>query len=206
MAPRVRFGAESAFVLGGLAVIAVGWVTDLLTAIAAGSHAEHAATSTFFSRMNFVFLGVGLAAIGVAYEHHANLLRDPTLTLRYFAGYLIFIDGVLHLFAFNDHLEHAIQAAFFAVVAVTQMILGLALPRLPARFDVAWIVLLVFLFAAFIVTRTMAVWPSGEIEAVDSLGIVSKVIEVVAIVSLVALVRQARPGSVAPIASPSGRA
>lgn len=206
MAPRLRFGAETAFVLGGLAVIAVGWVTDLLTAIAAGSHAEHAATSSFFSRVNFVFLGVGLAAIGVAYEHHAHLLRNPTLTLRYFAGYLIFIDGVLHLFAFNDHLEHPIQAAFFAVIAVAQMIIGLALPRLPARYDLAWIALLVFLLVLYILSRTMVLWPSDEIEPVDSLGIISKVVEIVAIATLVALVRQARPGSVAPTATPSGRA
>ncbi|MGI0149520.1 MAG: hypothetical protein ACREDF_08330, partial [Thermoplasmata archaeon] len=60
------------------------------------------------------------------------------------------------------------------------------------RFDPAWISITAFLILAYIVTRTVAVWPIGTVEEVDPLGVVSKFVEVVTVLMLVSLVQSDR--------------
>lgn len=201
MVPRIRIGAEAACVIAGLVVVSVGWGIDLLGVLSPGSGHDHGSPSSLFSRLNIASLGIGLAIIGVVYEHHSRLLHDPILSLRYFAGYLVLIDGVLHLFALNDHLGHAVNAGFFAAVGLGEIAVGLALPRLPPQHDPAWIALLLFLLAAYIVTRATVVWPNDDVETIEALGLLSKAVEVLAVISLVSLVRRERRGT-SPFATP----
>src|SRR2546427_409778 len=52
-----------------------------------------------------------------------------------------------------------------------------------------WLFLTGFLITAFVVTRTVAIWPIGIVEDVESLGVISKVLEVATAVVLISLVR-----------------
>lgn len=186
-----RINAEFAFVTGGLLVASMGWAADLFGVMSGGGGESHGAGELFF-RVNITIFALGLAAIGVGYEQHARILREPPWGLRYVAGYLILADGLLHGYAFNDHLGEPFPAGFFAVVALVQVAVGLGLPYLRRTFDVAWLALTGFLIAAYAATRSVVVWPLGEVEELEGLGLLSKVIEVLAVLSLVQLIRADR--------------
>ena len=89
----------------------------------------------------------------------------------------------------NQHLASAPQAAFFAIVSPIQIVGGIAFIDLPRRLDPLWLLFAGFLIAAFIVTRTVTIWPIGVVEDVDPLGLISKVVEVAAAVVLISVVR-----------------
>jgi len=193
MALRIRATAETAFVASGLAVILVFWVAEFLSAAAEAAEGHvHGAAGDLATRLNVVLFSIGFALLGVVYERHTELLANGTLTLRYAAGYLILIDGVLHAFAFNDHLTQPGPASMFAVVAPLQIVVGLALPRMRAEWDVAWLGLTVVLVALYVATRTTVVWPLNAVEAVEGLGILSKAVEAVTFLVLVQLLRASR--------------
>ncbi len=185
-----RLAAEFAFVSAGLLVALMGWVVDLSAALGAEAGEGHG--GGLFLRLNITFFALGLAAIGVGYEQHDRFFREPTWGVRYLAGYLLIADGLLHAFAFNDHLAEPFPAAFFAVIAPLEVVVGLALPYLRRSLDPAWLAFAAFLVAAYAATRTAAIWPLGAVEEVEALGIFSKVVEVLAILALVQLIRAER--------------
>lgn len=191
MAVKFQPNAEFAFVSSGLTVAGMGWVADLLGLAAQGGQADHGAGDLFF-RMNMLFFAVGLAGIGVGFQHHAQFFRDPVFALRYLAGYVILVDGFIHAYAFNDHLGEPLQAAFFAVVAPLQIIVGLALPYRPRHWIPASLVMTGGLIAAYLATRTVELWPVSEIEEVETLGLISKALELLAVLLLLQLVRAGR--------------
>ena len=191
MAWKVRPTVEFAFVASGLIVASTGWLADLLGLVALGGEADHGTGDLFF-RMNMLFFALGLAGIGVGFQHQARFFRDPVFALRYLAGYVILADGFLHAYAFNDHLGEPFQASFFAVVAPLQIGVGLALPYGPRRWIHGSLVMTAGLIAAYIATRTVEVWPVSEIEEVETLGLLSKALEVFAVLLLVQLVREER--------------
>src|SRR5207302_1584498 len=65
----------------------------------------------------------------------------------------------------------------------------------------------VFLILAYVVTRTMAVWPIGFVEEVEPLGIVSKLVELATVLVLVSLLQSDRASrrQPVPVAAPSDR-
>ena len=191
MARTPRLTAEFAFVSAGLLVALMGWVVDLSATLGAEAGEGHGGGELFL-RLNITFFALGLAAIGVGYQHHERFLREPGWSLRYLAGYLILVDGLLHAFAFNDHLAEPFPAAFFGLLAPVEVAVGLGLPYLRRSLDAAWLGLAAFLIAAYVATRTAVVWPLGAVEEVEALGILSKVVEVLAILALVQLIRAAR--------------
>jgi hypothetical protein len=191
MPMRLRPTAEFAFVVSGLSVAGTGWAADLLGLVAAGGEPGHGTGDLFF-RMNMLFFAMGLAGIGVGFQHHARFLRDPVFALRYLAGYVILADGFIHAYAFNDHLGEPIQAAFFAVVTPLQIVVGLALPYGPRKWIPASLAMTAGLIAAYVATRTVEVWPVSEIEEVEILGLLSKALELLAVLLLVQLLREER--------------
>lgn len=189
---RIQPTTEFVFVLSGLLIILLGWIADLLGALSVPAEGGHGASTSLSLRLLVTFMGVGFALMGVVYEHHERFLKDGLLSLRYVVGYLILVDGALHLYALNDHLTEFWPAAFFATVAVVQIGAGLALPHLAMNFDPLWLWLTAFLIAAYAATRMMILWPNTEIEAVGGLDFLSKLIEVLTVLALVQLLRKER--------------
>src|SRR5439155_23530848 len=136
-----------------------------------------------------MFQGLGFSTVGVIGANYREFMTDPALGKRYAVGFLLIADGGLHLLALNQHLGAAPQAAFFAIVSPIQIVGGIAFIDLPRRLDPLWLLLTGFLITAFVVTRTVAIWPIGIVEDVDPLGVISKVVEVATAVVLISLVR-----------------
>ncbi|HEY5605528.1 MAG TPA: hypothetical protein VIL45_03280, partial [Thermoplasmata archaeon] len=107
-------------------------------------------------------------------------------------AFLFLADGSLHLYAFNDHLGDAFPAAFFAIASTLQLAAAFLIPSTKQELDPAWLGLTASLIAAYVVTRTVAVWPIGTVEEVDPLGLLSKAVEVVTVITLVSLMRGQR--------------
>jgi len=107
-------------------------------------------------------------------------------------SFLFLGDGSLHLYALNDHLNEPFPAAFFGVFAGLQVAAAFVIPYTRRELDPAWLGITGFLIAAYVVTRTVSVWPIGTIEEVDALGLISKIVEVLTVLFLVSLMRSAR--------------
>src|SRR2546428_12370606 len=136
-----------------------------------------------------MFQGLGFSTVGVIGANYREFMSNPVLEKRYVVGFLLLADGGLHLLALNQHLAAAPQAAFFAIVSPIQIVGGIVFIDLPRRLDPFWLLFTGFLIAAFVVTRTVAIWPIGVVEDVDPLGVISKAVEVATGVVLVSLVR-----------------
>src|SRR5438445_68746 len=84
------------------------------------------------------------------------------------------------------------ELAFF-VSGVIGILTGWLADLLRLReLDPAWLGITGFLIAAYVVTRTVSIWPIGTIEEVDALGLISKIVEVLTVLFLVSLMRSAR--------------
>lgn len=188
---RLRFTAVEAFLVSGLAVILAFWVADLLAG-APEPHDHGGGEGDLVTRLYVVFFSLGFSAVGLVYEHFSRLGHDGVFALRHAAGYLLILDGSLHLFALNDHRDHAFFVAFFAVVAAVQIAAGIAVPRMGPRLDAVWLGLSLFLLLAYAATRSFPVWPLTEVETVDPLGALSKATEVLLVLVLVDIHRRGR--------------
>lgn len=185
----VRITTENIFVLCGLLIILLGWVADLFGILEIpGSPDEHPGLD-FNLRFFITMFGVAFATIGVGFESFTHMRIDSELGKRYLVAFLFLADGGVHLYALNDHLAEVLPAAFFAVVSSLQLAGAFFFPTMGRELDAAWIGLTAFLIASYIVTRTFAVWPVGVVEAVEPLGVLSKMIETLALVILASLVR-----------------
>ena len=182
----------------------MAWAANLLGVFSGGSSDSHGGMDIYFWFL-FMLQGIAFAAVGAAYDHHRRLMSDAAFAKRYLVGYLFILDGAIHLLAFNEHLISSTYAAlFFEVVSPVQIILGVLIPHLSSRFDVAWLLFTLFLIAAYVVTRTVAIWPIGEVEAVDPLGLISKAVETATGAALVSLMWARRVGRAnLPSASPT---
>ena len=195
---------EFSFLVAGLAIIVMAWAANLLGVFSGGTGDSHGGMDIYFWFL-FMLQGIAFAAVGAAYDHHRRLMSDPAFAKRYLVGYLFILDGAIHLLAFNEHLISSTYAVlFFEVVSPVQIILGVLIPHLSSRFDVAWLLFTLFLIAAYVVTRTVAIWPIGEVEAVDPLGLISKAVETATGAALVSLMWARRVGRAnLPSASPT---
>ena len=185
----IRLTTESVFLICGLLIVLMGWVADLFGVLEAGEAAEDHGGGNLNLRIFVTMFGVAFATIGVGFESFSRMLGDPSLTKRYLVAFLFLADGSFHLYAFNDHLAEAFPAAFFAIVSTLQLAAAFLIPYSRRELDPAWLGLTAFLLAAYVVTRTFAVWPIGTVEEIDSLGLLSKAVEVVTVLTLVSLIR-----------------
>ena len=176
---------EIGFFACGALVIVVGWLADFLGIFELGSQPTgHGSNGTFQLRIFMTMFGVAFAAIGVGFENFPQILEGGVDTKRYIIALLFLADGSLHLYAFNDHLGDPFLATFFAVLSVVQLAAAFVIPYTRGPLDLAWLAITVFLILAYIVTRTIAVWPIGFVEDVEGLGVVSKLVEVLTVLLL----------------------
>jgi hypothetical protein len=184
---------EFSFFVCGFLIILVGWVADLLGIFEIpGIATDHGSTSTLPLRIFLTMFGVAFATIGIAYENFPEILTDGEMARRYVVALLFLADGSLHLYALNDHLGEAFPAAFFGVSSGLQLAAAFVIPYTRSDLDSVWLAITAFLIGAYVVTRTMSVWPIGYVEQVDALGVISKVVEVLTVVFLVSLVQSER--------------
>jgi hypothetical protein len=192
LARGFRITTEMAFILGGLLIIVMTWGANLLAAVEAPTEPNvgHSVTGNLYLWLMLMFNGLAFATVGVVYENYERLIKDRVFATRYLVGFLFIADGALHLLAFNEHIvESFLSAAFFGIFAPIQIAAGIAMPSLGHRLDPAWLLLTAFFLAAYAVTRTVAVWPVGIVEAIDPLGVLSKLVELLTIGFLISLVR-----------------
>src|SRR5207247_10475963 len=86
----------------------------------------------------------------------------------------------------------AFPAAFFGVFSGLQFAAAFLIPYAHRDLDWVWLGITAFLIAAYVVTRTVSVWPIGYIEDLDALGVISKVVEVLTALLLLSLMQSER--------------
>ena len=208
IARRLMSGA-GAFLVGGLLIWAMAWVIDLnlhlqRVAVDPGGHSHGGGDALI--RINFPMTGFPLILVGMGSLLGLDrLLYDRRAALAFFAGVLFAVDGLAHAFAFNDHINEPYAAALFAVVAPAQILIGVAMPFLSRRFDPVWLLAALGLLAVYVVSRTVYFPALNMPEAVDGLGIFSKVLEVAFIwLTLLNIRAGAQPAAAKPRPSPGG--
>jgi hypothetical protein len=184
---------ELAFLVCGVLIIFVGWVADFLGLFELASQpAGHGSSTTFPLRLFMTMFGVAFSTIGVGFENFPQILLGGDRAKRFIVALLFLADGSLHLYAFNDHLRDPFSATFFAVFSAVQIAAAFVIPYTKYRLDSVWLALTAFLILAYLVTRTVAIWPIGFVEEVEPLGIVSKLVELLTVLVLVSLVQSER--------------
>src|SRR5437879_11199807 len=163
---------ELAFFLCGFLVIVVGWLADLLGVFELSTVTGGHGAGTLQLRIFLTMFGVAFATIGVAYDNFPEILSDGEMAKRYLVAFLFLADGSLHLYALNDHLGEAFPAAFFGVFSARQLAAAFLIPYTHKDLDWAWLGITAFLVMAYIVTRTVSVWPIGSGDDLDALGVV----------------------------------
>lgn len=197
---------EFSFFLCGVLVILVGWLADLLGIFELSTVTGGHGTGTLQLRIFLTMFGVAFATIGVAYDNFPEILNDGEMAKRYLVSFLFLADGSLHLYALNDHLGEAFPAAFFGVSSGLQLAAAFIIPYTRSELNPAWLGITAFLIAAYVVTRTVSVWPIGYVEDLDALGVISKVVEVLTVLMLLSLMqaeRTARRKTAKAVATPS---
>ncbi len=192
--PRSRPSiTELAFLICGVLIIFVGWVADFLGLFELASQPTgHGSSTTFPLRLFMTMFGVAFSTIGVGFENFPQILLGGDRAKRFIVALLFLADGSLHLYAFNDHLGDLFSATFFASLSAVQLAAAFVIPYTKYRLESIWLAITAFLILAYIVTRTMAVWPIGFVEEVEPLGIVSKLVELVTVLVLVSLIQSER--------------
>ena len=188
MGRGLHLSTEFAFLLSGVFIMLVAWALNLLGTLAGDQGSGHGVSDVYLW-LFLMFQGLGFSTVGVIGANYREFMSNPVVGKRYAVGFLLIADGGLHLLALNQHLGSAPQAAFFAIISPIQIVGGIAFIDLPRRLDPLWLLFTGFLITAFVVTRTVTVWPIGIVEDVDPLGVISKVVEVATAVVLISLVR-----------------
>jgi hypothetical protein len=184
---------ELAFFVSGVIVIVTGWLADLLGLFELGTGTGgHGSATTFSLRIFLTMFGVAFATIGVGYDNFPEIFSDGEMAKRYLVSFLFLADGSLHLYALNDHLGEVFPAAFFGVFSGLQIAAAFVIPYTRRELDSAWLGITGFLIAAYVVTRTVSVWPIGVVEEVDALGVISKIVEILTVLLIVSLMWSAR--------------
>jgi len=203
----VRFGqlatAEGAMILGGLGIAAAGAAIDIwatMAALVSGDHSGHDSVLSF----NLPITGLAFIAFGL-------IMAQPSLFLRkglrrvYLASLLLIADGLIHLTFIAPHLAELHQAVFFGVVAGVEIFAGLTLPESSRRLRDVWIGLSLGLIALYAVSRTTGVPILFDWEAVEAVGVVSKVLEVLLMFVLLSMRSSAFDGSLRAAAAATAR-
>ena len=202
----IRISTEFAFLISGVFIMVVAWALNLIGIVSGGQTSSHGGGDVYIW-MILMFQGLAFSTVGVIGANYREFAVNPVLGKRYLVGFLLIADGGLHLFALNQHLANVPAALFFEVVSPIQILGGMAFPHLGRQYNRAWILFTSFLIAAFVLTRTVAIWPIGVVEEFDPLGLVSKAVELLTLGTLVSLVRVRRvqksdPSASSPINGP----
>ena len=188
---KVRLDTENVFLIAGLLIILLGWLSDYVGVVVLQEAPSGHGGGSIINRLFFTLFGLFFAAGGAVYENHTRFLQDPLYSKRYLIQALFIIDGALHLFAFNDHInESVLEAIFFAIVGPVQIAFGVMITRLPPKYDpylLAWPVFLIVLAG---VSLVLPIWPLSEVENIYDLWIVSKIVEGLTVLLLVSLMRE----------------
>jgi hypothetical protein len=191
MAWRFRLNTENIFLISGLLIVLLGWSSDFIGLIVlneapAGGHSA----GSDIDRLFFTLFGLFFAAGGAVYEDHWRFLNDAVYSKRYLIQALFIVDGALHLFAFNDHLnEVPLEAAFFAVAGPVQIAMGILITRLPPKYDPYLLATpLLFLLLA-VLSLAVPIWPLSEVENIYDLWVVSKLVEALTVLMLLSLMQ-----------------
>src|SRR5438309_126482 len=194
---------ELAFLVCGVLIVLVGWVADFLGLFEIASQPTgHGSSTTFPLRLFMTMFGVAFSTIGVGFENFPQILLGGDRAKRFIVALLFLADGSLHLYAFNDHLGDLFSATFFAVFSAVQIAAAFVIPYTKYRLDSIWLAITAFLILAYVVTRTVAIWPIGLVEDVDALGIASKLVELVTVLVLVSLLQSDRASRRQPMPVP----
>jgi len=183
------FHSEHLFLLLGFLFLVGSALADLTVqlgkATAYGGHSGSDLQMTFL--VNFVPMGIAFIVWGLASHDSAPFLqgRRGLAVLAVLVASLA--DGAIHLYAFNTHLDHPAIALFFGVVAPVQVLGALRVPRASPAFLRAWALFTAALVAAYVVSRTTAI--TGEIEPVETLGLLSKALELLLLGAVFLLLR-----------------
>ena len=151
-------------------------------------HGIPVATSTGPAIAGFLvsLLGVFVAAGGLRRWLDERMV-DAGGSAVFAASALLIADGVLHLYAIGDHLSHPPYPWFFLGFGIAQF--GLAFLLLWERPSVLLLATLatVGLIAVYIASRIVAPPFSDQPEAIEVLGVLSKIVEVATLVPLLTL-------------------
>ena len=199
-------------ILGGLGIAAAGAAIDVwatTAALVSGGPTAHDSV-----------LGYSLPITGLAFIAFGLVMAQPSLFLRkglrrvYAASLLLIGDGLIHMSLVAAHIAQFPQAVFFGVVAGVQIVAGLTLPESSRRLRDVWIYLSLGLIALYAVSRATGVPVLFNLEGVEALGVLSKILEVLLILVLLSMrapafderlraaaTTTARPGNGAPNAS-----
>ena len=189
---KVRLNTENIFLITGLLIILLGWASDYLGLVVlqeapgAGGHSA----GSIINRLFFTLFGLFFAAGGAVYENHWRFLKDPIYSKRYVIQALFILDGALHLFAFNDHInESLVEAVFFAIAGPIQIAVGVLITRLPAKYDPYLLATPILFIGLLLVALVVPIWPLSAVEDIYDLTVVSKLTEALTIVLLLSLMR-----------------
>ena len=185
---RVHVSTEFAFLVSGVLIMIVAWALNLIGVVSGDQSSGHGAGDIYLW-LFLMFQGLAFSTVGVIGANYREFAANPNLGKPYLVGFLLIADGGLHLLALNQHLGNLPAALFFEVVAPLQILGGVAFPYVQRRWDAAWLLFTGFLIGAFVVTRTVAIWPIAVVEEVDLLGILSKGVEVATCVLLISIMR-----------------
>lgn len=175
LSPYLSYG----LIVLGLAISVGGFYSDYLIHSQTG-HVDHepglGPPAHNLTAIGLSTLGLGVASLGFAFLLGKDL-RTRIGIAKYAALVLILGDGIVHLFALNEHLDFLLFAGFFLIVGLGQ----LALPLLTVRRDrlLAWagIVASAALIVVFVYTRILPPPFHDDPEPVETLGIISKALE-----------------------------
>ncbi len=190
---KVRLNTENIFLIAGLLIVLLGWVSDYIGLVILQEAATGHGGGSIINRLFFTLFGLFFAAGGAVYENHWRFLKDPLYTKRYLIQALFIIDGALHLFAFNDHIQESIiEASFFAIVGPIQIACGVLITRLPPKYDPFFLGWPVFLILLALVSLALPFWPLSAVEEISDLWVVSKLVEALTVLSLLSLMKDDR--------------
>ncbi len=190
---KIRLNTENIFLITGILIVLLGWISDYIGVVILHEAPTGHGGGSIINRLFFTLFGLFFAAGGAVYENHWKFLKDPLYTKRYLIQALFIIDGALHLFAFNDHIqESVIEAIFFAIIGPIQIACGVLITRLPPKYDpflLGWPVVLILLA---MVSLVIPIWPLSGVENVYDLWVVSKLVEVMTVLFLLSLMKDDR--------------
>ncbi len=188
---KIRLDTETIFLISGLGIILLGWISDYIGVVVLQEAPSGHGGGSIISRLFFTLFGLLFAAGGAVYEHSDRFLHDDRYATRYLIQALFIADGALHLFAFNDHIqESVVEALFFAIAAPIQIGFGVMITRLPPKWDPVLLAGPVALLLLAAVSLAVPIPPLSGVENIYDLWVVSKLVEVLTVLMLVSLMRQ----------------
>ena len=186
----IRLNTENIFLITGILIILLGWISDYIGVVVLQEAPTGHGGGSIINRLFFTLFGLFFAAGGAVYENHWRFLNDALYSKRYLIQALFILDGALHLFAFNDHIQESVlEAVFFAITGPLQILFGVLVTRLTPRYDPYLLGWPVFLIVLAGISLVVPIWPLSAVENIYDLWIVSKIVEGLTVLLLVSLMR-----------------